>query len=59
METGKSHIAAGWFADPADPNRLRYWDGVSWTEHTALATPEQPDPTPPDAHYGPFGLMVD
>jgi hypothetical protein len=59
METGNSHIAAGWFADPADPARIRYWDGSSWTEHTALATAEPAEAVPPDAHYGPFGLMVD
>ena len=24
----------GWHADPADPNRVRYWDGVKWTDKT-------------------------
>jgi hypothetical protein len=23
-----------WFADPQDVNRLRWWDGTRWTEHT-------------------------
>jgi hypothetical protein len=27
--------AAGWYADPWAQARLRYWDGASWTEHTA------------------------
>lgn len=26
---------AGWYDDPQDANLLRYWDGVSWTEHTS------------------------
>lgn len=24
----------GWYADPQDETRLRYWNGVEWTEHT-------------------------
>jgi len=40
---------AGWYDDPQDPSRLRYWDGVSWTEHSA---PKQPAP---QAAYGPPG----
>ncbi|MFM7062400.1 MAG: DUF2510 domain-containing protein [Actinomycetes bacterium] len=23
----------GWYADPEDPTRQRFWDGVGWTEH--------------------------
>ena len=31
----------GWYPDPAgDPNKLRYWDGMQWTEHLA-----EPQPT--------------
>lgn len=26
---------AGWYPDPNQPQQLRYWDGSSWTEHTA------------------------
>jgi hypothetical protein len=26
---------ADWYADPQHVARLRYWDGVQWTEHTA------------------------
>ena len=29
----------GWYADPRDASRLRYWDGAVWTEHLA---PRQP-----------------
>jgi hypothetical protein len=30
--------AAGWYADPGVPGRLRWWDGSRWTEHVT------PDP---------------
>jgi hypothetical protein len=33
---------AGWYADPNDPTGLRYWDGSTWTEHTAPT--HQPGP---------------
>lgn len=26
--------APNWYADPADPAIERYWDGLSWTQHT-------------------------
>lgn len=26
---------AGWYPDPQDDSRQRYWDGNAWTEHTA------------------------
>ena len=25
----------GWYADPGGGERLRYWDGAAWTEHTS------------------------
>lgn len=28
---------ADWYPDPNDPSLLRYWDGATWTEHTAPA----------------------
>lgn len=34
---------AGWYPDPQDANRQRYWDGNAWTEHTADATPQAAD----------------
>jgi hypothetical protein len=27
-------VAAGWYTDPADGARVRWWNGVAWTEHT-------------------------
>jgi Protein of unknown function (DUF2510) len=30
---------AGWYPDPDDPARTRYWDGAAWSE------PEQTEPT--------------
>jgi hypothetical protein len=40
---------AGWYADPEDSNRLRWWDGKQWTTNVR-ATQEQaravPPPTP-------------
>ena len=31
---------AGWYPDPQDASRQRYWDGTSWTEHTAEGSPQ-------------------
>ena len=31
---------AGWYPDPQDADRQRYWDGTAWTEHTADASPQ-------------------
>lgn len=30
----------GWYPDPADPARLRWWDGEAWTELTEFPRPE-------------------
>jgi len=34
-----AHIVPGWYADPAVPGHIRYWDGSGWTEHTAAPLP--------------------
>ena len=34
---------AGWYPDPSgNPYILRWWNGVQWTEHTAMNTPPPP-----------------
>lgn len=44
---------AGWFPDPGgDPSRQRYFDGTSWTEHTAPIGPA-PDPAAPTGEPAP------
>ncbi len=32
----------GWFVDPVTGNRMRWWDGTSWTDH--YADYNQPSP---------------
>jgi hypothetical protein len=36
---------AGWYTDPNDPTRERYWEGAVWTTETR--GPAAPTPTPP------------
>lgn len=38
----------GWFADPQDASRLRWWDGTRWTEHThpGIGTTQWDTPLP-------------
>ena len=44
---------AGWYPDPQDPSRQRYWDGAAWSEAT------QPFPTaPPPPPTAPYGQPV-
>ena len=33
----------GWYADPQDKYRLRWWDGSAWTERTLARTDGRPD----------------
>jgi hypothetical protein len=35
---------AGWYPDPKDPKRRRYWNGTAWTGHTAPLEREAPKP---------------
>ena len=37
-------VPAGWYADPAGRFELRYWDGLTWTEHVARAGQQYTDP---------------
>lgn len=50
---------AGWYADPFQPSRLRYFDGSAWTDHTTAVALPPPGPvaaapvasaTPPTAY---------
>ena len=56
-----SQQPSGWYDDPSNPDLLRYWDGVTWTDHTApkksptasqstIGLPQQsrPGAVPPD-----------
>ncbi|MBS2939164.1 DUF4328 domain-containing protein [Nocardioides sp. J2M5] len=36
----------GWYADPQDGSRLRWWDGSAWTAHTHAAVPSGWSPRP-------------
>lgn len=38
-----------WYADPTVAGRLRFWDGVRWTEHIAPAPLPAPPPAQPSA----------
>src|SRR5688572_10899180 len=33
----------GWYADPLDERRLRWWDGSAWTEHTLARSDGRPE----------------
>jgi hypothetical protein len=37
----------GWYADPADPDGLRWWDGRAWTLHARSRTSPPQPPTAP------------
>jgi hypothetical protein len=39
---GSALPVAGWYADPADPSMLRYWDGTAWSPHVAPAFSKSP-----------------
>ena len=42
MSDDQALPAAGWYPDPADASRIRWWDGQKWTEHVAVSTLGQP-----------------
>lgn len=65
-----SQQPSGWYDDPSNPEMLRYWDGVTWTNHTApkksptasqstiglpqQTAPQTPAPTSPMTQGGPW-----
>ncbi len=49
MTDSGSGVPGGWYQDPAGSGRLRYWDGVTWTDHYAAPAPAQPTAPPPPA----------
>jgi hypothetical protein len=47
-DSGGSAVPAGWYKDPAGSDRLRYWDGATWSDSWASpAAPPPPVPPPP------------
>jgi hypothetical protein len=48
-------VPAGWYEDPASSAHVRWWNGLSWTEHTAIKPTPQPQPQPMVASYGDYG----
>jgi hypothetical protein len=42
----------GWYADPSDAARLRWWDGSTWTDHTRENQPRTAPPPPGPAATG-------
>src|SRR5579862_5765546 len=51
MTGGSQQPRAGWYPDPQNAARLRYWDGEGWTGHTssAMLTARGAPPAPPPA----------
>lgn len=45
--------APGWYDDPADPRAVRWWDGHSWSPHTAPRPWAPQGPAQPWAPHGP------
>ncbi len=43
---------AGWYDDPAQAGRQRYWDGLAWTTDTRSAPPEMAPPVATGAARG-------
>ena len=47
---GRHAAPGGWYADPVDPDRERYWDGWQWSRNTR---PREASPYPPPTAMGP------
>lgn len=46
---------AGWYPDPADASRTRWWDGSRWTEHTTAAPAAESSAAPAAPERPRFG----
>lgn len=49
MSTPGPNPPAGWYTDPTNPDQQRYWDGSTWTGHTAPGASAAPHPAEPAA----------
>jgi eukaryotic-like serine/threonine-protein kinase len=48
----------GWFPDPHEPTRQRYWNGERWTDDFAPHPPGYLAPPPPGSFAGPPGYFI-
>ena len=59
QESDGSAAAPGWYSDPSRRHELRYWDGVTWTQHVANGDRRSVDVPPPAPTGNPAqGAMV-
>lgn len=65
-EVTSSAPAAGWYPDPAQPGRTRWWSGDGWTDHVQPAAvpvapvpPAAPTPSNLDENGVPLNLFAD
>jgi uncharacterized protein DUF2510 len=49
---------AGWYADPGDTARIRFWDGSTWTDQVAVRPLPATAPAAVRAHTGTAGSSV-
>jgi uncharacterized membrane protein YhaH (DUF805 family) len=43
-----TNVASGWYKDPADPSKERFWNGTSWTEQTRAGASQPSVGSSPD-----------
>ncbi len=55
-EPAASQPPPGWYPDPSDESRQRYWDGDRWTTHTGTESPSKV--VPPDDARERLGPVV-